>query len=210
MKQGNKKLKKNADQPVDKLKENLIDPKYKTELCKTFEETNFCPYGYKCRFAHGKEDLFSKSTQIFNYKQKECKSFFKDNFCNYGVRCLFKHSIPLEHLEWSFYSSLLSVREGRNVNNNVNTITDYDFQEILKNNKRLDVFMQLTNSSPSFKKDDTNLINQSFNKSPFNLTVFDGKLLLNSTKFKIPSYLINIQSISNNETKSNTSEMRSP
>lgn len=28
--------------------------KYKTELCRTFEEKGACPYGQKCRFAHGK------------------------------------------------------------------------------------------------------------------------------------------------------------
>mgnify|MGYP002345882633 CR=1 FL=1 len=31
--------------------------KYKTELCRTFEEKGNCPYGHKCRVAHGKEDL---------------------------------------------------------------------------------------------------------------------------------------------------------
>lgn len=28
--------------------------KYKTELCKKYEEKGLCPYGLKCRFAHGK------------------------------------------------------------------------------------------------------------------------------------------------------------
>ena len=41
------------------IRENLIDPKYKTELCKTFSDTGICPYGDKCRFAHGKEELFN-------------------------------------------------------------------------------------------------------------------------------------------------------
>ena len=43
--------------------ENKFDPKYKTELCKKFQSTGQCPYGYKCRFAHGKEELVSKSKE---------------------------------------------------------------------------------------------------------------------------------------------------
>lgn len=31
--------------------------KYKTELCRTYEEKGYCPYGGKCRFAHGRDDL---------------------------------------------------------------------------------------------------------------------------------------------------------
>ena len=41
--------------------EHKKDPKYKTELCKTFSETGKCPYGFKCRFAHGKEELSKKT-----------------------------------------------------------------------------------------------------------------------------------------------------
>ena len=54
--------------------EKKKDPKYKTELCKTFTETGKCPYGYKCRFAHGKEELNSKNLNL-NYKKKKCKKF---------------------------------------------------------------------------------------------------------------------------------------
>ena len=31
--------------------------KYKTELCKNFEEKGFCNYWYKCKYAHGVEEL---------------------------------------------------------------------------------------------------------------------------------------------------------
>ena len=49
--------------------EQKRDPKYKTELCKTFRETGKCPYGFKCRFAHGKDELVSKILNS-NYKKK--------------------------------------------------------------------------------------------------------------------------------------------
>ena len=57
--------------------ENKFDPKYKTELCKKFQSTGKCPYGYKCRFAHGKEELLSKS-QGLNYKKNHVKHLMKE------------------------------------------------------------------------------------------------------------------------------------
>ena len=70
--------------------ENKFDPKYKTELCKKFQSTGKCPYGYKCRFAHGKEELLTK-TQGTNYKKKPCKTFNEKGYCPYGSRCNFRH-----------------------------------------------------------------------------------------------------------------------
>jgi len=70
--------------------ENKFDPKYKTELCKKFQNTGCCPYGFKCRFAHGKEELIIKS-QGSNYKKKKCKTFHEKGYCPYGSRCSFRH-----------------------------------------------------------------------------------------------------------------------
>lgn len=79
------------------------DPKYKTELCKKFEQTGYCPYGHKCRFAHGKKELIAKN-QGTNYKKKSCKSFSEKGFCLYGSRCNFKHwEKNFEQLNFSFY-----------------------------------------------------------------------------------------------------------
>ncbi len=84
------KMKKNAMDPVNFEEERKNDPKYKTELCKSFMQNNFCIYGNKCRFAHGYKELVHKK-QINNYKQKTCNSFFNKGFCPYGNRCNFKH-----------------------------------------------------------------------------------------------------------------------
>lgn len=70
--------------------ENKVDTKYKTELCKKFQSTGKCPYGYKCRFAHGKEELISKFQGV-NYKKKPCKTFNEKGYCPYGSRCSFRH-----------------------------------------------------------------------------------------------------------------------
>lgn len=46
---------------IYKCQQALLDPKYKTELCKSFISEGFCRYNFKCRFAHGIQDLNSKS-----------------------------------------------------------------------------------------------------------------------------------------------------
>ena len=101
------KMKKNAMDPVNFEEERKNDPKYKTELCKSFMETNFCVYGNKCRFAHGYNELVVKR-QINHYKQKPCNSFFQKGFCPYGNRCNFKHDErKLEQIGLPYYYSHL-------------------------------------------------------------------------------------------------------
>ena len=97
------KMKKNALDPVDFEEEKRKDPKYKTELCKSFLENGFCVYGNKCRFAHGKNELMTKSSGT-NYKKKPCKSFIETGFCPYGSRCNFKHDErSLEEIVLPYY-----------------------------------------------------------------------------------------------------------
>jgi hypothetical protein len=104
------KLKKDALEHVDYLKEYQSDPKYKTELCKSFSETGFCAYGNKCRFAHGRQELFDKLVNCKKYKQKECLSFFKNQYCCYGSRCHFKHEErKLPQLERTYHTLALSL-----------------------------------------------------------------------------------------------------
>ncbi len=219
MKQGNKKLRKNASDPVDMSKENVLDPKYKTELCKTFENTKFCPYGNKCRFAHGKDELFVKSNIVYNYKKKQCKSFYKDNFCLYGSRCLFKHSFPLEFLEWSYYLSLLTVREAYilYLNNGSNVISDASISKFnifikeKQDKKRLSVFKEIVNST------NENLEEQSLNIIQIPNNVRQIFLMNNQRSPNEKKHIIKInknqfksRSNSNNDTMSCTSGLISP
>ena len=104
-------MKKNSKDPVDTIKEKELDNRYKTELCKTFEYNSYCPYGNKCRFAHGKTDLFEKSDKVFNYKKTNCKSFHGNFSCIYGTRCLFKHTETFDKLDRSFWLYLINLRE---------------------------------------------------------------------------------------------------
>jgi hypothetical protein len=69
--------------------------KYKTEMCKNWQETGHCEFFDSCSFAHGKFELLQKSGMPKNYKTKMCKKFHKDLFCPYGARCQFLHDEKL-------------------------------------------------------------------------------------------------------------------
>ncbi|ODQ79474.1 hypothetical protein BABINDRAFT_161870 [Babjeviella inositovora NRRL Y-12698] len=66
---------------------------YKTELCASYMKSNgkLCPYGGKCQFAHGEQELVMVKRST-NYRSKTCANWTKNGgFCPYGNRCCFKH-----------------------------------------------------------------------------------------------------------------------
>jgi len=63
---------------------------YKTELCRSFEETGTCRYGTKCQFAHGKDEL-RPVLRHPKYKTEICRTFHNSGSCPYGKRCRFIH-----------------------------------------------------------------------------------------------------------------------
>ncbi|KAM4694794.1 mRNA decay activator protein ZFP36L2 [Discoglossus pictus] len=65
--------------------------RYKTELCRPFEESGSCKYGEKCQFAHGFHELRSL-TRHPKYKTELCRTFHTIGFCPYGPRCHFIHN----------------------------------------------------------------------------------------------------------------------
>lgn len=65
--------------------------RYKTELCRPFEENGTCKYGDKCQFAHGMNELRSLSRHP-KYKTELCRTFHTIGFCPYGPRCHFIHN----------------------------------------------------------------------------------------------------------------------
>ncbi|XP_054454573.1 mRNA decay activator protein ZFP36L1 [Anoplopoma fimbria] len=68
-----------------------ISTRYKTELCRTFEESGTCKYGAKCQFAHGYDELRGLSRHP-KYKTEPCRTFHTIGFCPYGARCHFVHN----------------------------------------------------------------------------------------------------------------------
>lgn len=64
---------------------------YKTELCRSFEETGTCRYGNKCQFAHHVSELRTISRHP-RYKTEICRTFWDLGTCPYGKRCCFIHT----------------------------------------------------------------------------------------------------------------------
>ncbi|KAL6091559.1 hypothetical protein STEG23_025237 [Scotinomys teguina] len=79
----------------------IASERYKTELCRPFEESGICRYGQKCQFAHGSQELRTLSRHP-KYKTEPCRTFHSSGFCPYGTRCHFIHnwsgqqSVPFE------------------------------------------------------------------------------------------------------------------
>lgn len=154
------KMKKNATEYVDMLTEKKLDPKYKTEMCKSWSDTGFCVYGNKCRFAHGKNELFNKPVGCCKYKQQKCKSFKELGFCMYGTRCNFKHDErKLHEIERSYYTHLLGY---------------YSFCEDCRHTNRLRIFRKLNEAGPE------NSCNSSGNTSAGSRSPVNIKLNQNS------------------------------
>ncbi|TNN35384.1 Zinc finger protein 36, C3H1 type-like 1 [Liparis tanakae] len=89
-----------ADRPWPGRPVNSI--RYKTELCRPFEESGGCKYGDKCQFAHGEREQRGLSRHP-KYKTEPCRTFHRAGFCPYGPRCHFIHNAeerrgpPLRH-----------------------------------------------------------------------------------------------------------------
>ncbi len=78
--------------PKDKSEEGgRSGNRYKTELCRPYQQYGFCKYGEKCQFAHGEHDL-REVPRHPKYKTELCRTFHARGFCPYGSRCHFIHS----------------------------------------------------------------------------------------------------------------------
>jgi hypothetical protein len=66
--------------------------RYKTEMCRPFQENGTCKYGDKCQFAHGNQELRIVSRHP-KYKTDLCRTYHSVGFCPYGPRCHFVHAL---------------------------------------------------------------------------------------------------------------------
>jgi butyrate response factor 1 len=66
--------------------------RYKTEMCRPFQENGSCKYGEKCQFAHGFSELRTV-TRHPKYKTDLCRTYHASGFCPYGPRCHFVHNL---------------------------------------------------------------------------------------------------------------------
>ena len=70
---------------------NLTGSRYKTELCRPYQESGTCKYGDRCQFAHGVEEIRTLVRHP-KYKTELCRTFHSTGFCPYGPRCHFVHN----------------------------------------------------------------------------------------------------------------------
>ncbi|KAJ6636035.1 Protein TIS11 [Pseudolycoriella hygida] len=85
--QGHRKLERTQSEPLPQANTS----RYKTELCRPFEEAGACKYGEKCQFAHGVNELRNLQRHP-KYKTELCRTFHSVGFCPYGPRCHFVHN----------------------------------------------------------------------------------------------------------------------
>lgn len=85
-----RKLERSASEP-DRRAVQSNSSRYKTELCRPFEESGTCKYGDKCQFAHGVKELRSMARHP-KYKTELCRTFHSTGLCPYGPRCHFIHN----------------------------------------------------------------------------------------------------------------------
>eukprot|EP00026_Physarum_polycephalum_P013633 Phypoly_transcript_14055.p1 GENE.Phypoly_transcript_14055~~Phypoly_transcript_14055.p1 ORF type:complete len:297 (+),score=65.47 Phypoly_transcript_14055:87-893(+) len=93
----------------DDISQNL----YKTELCRSYMETNTCRYGVKCQFAHGRHELRPVMRHP-KYKTEICKTFHTLGTCPYGIRCRFIHTRPIDTPDTSSSSTNSSTSSSPN------------------------------------------------------------------------------------------------
>lgn len=67
--------------------------KFRTEMCKNFEQSGHCPFGDRCSFAHSKNQIMVRTDLPVNYKTKLCRKYQLNGSCPYGSRCQFKHGV---------------------------------------------------------------------------------------------------------------------
>lgn len=103
--QGHRKLDRSLSEPVERSTCSALanqqqqqqrnnqgnSSRYKTELCRPFEESGTCKYGDKCQFAHGGHELRTLARHP-KYKTELCRTFHTTGFCPYGPRCHFIHN----------------------------------------------------------------------------------------------------------------------
>lgn len=70
--------------------------KFKTEICKYWEEKGSCPYGKRCAFAHGTQDKRYKGPHHPHHQKEsripsKCLNFHQHGYCAYGRRCQYLH-----------------------------------------------------------------------------------------------------------------------
>eukprot|EP00879_Flechtneria_rotunda_P000643 GHRR01000756.1.p1 GENE.GHRR01000756.1~~GHRR01000756.1.p1 ORF type:complete len:588 (+),score=231.01 GHRR01000756.1:563-2326(+) len=83
------------------------NPLYKTERCRSWQDSGSCRYGARCQFAHGGHEL-RPVIRHPKWKTQPCRTFTLTGSCPYGDRCNFIHDEGLAALRTTSNSSAIS------------------------------------------------------------------------------------------------------
>ena len=119
-----KKLDRSLSEPAERAQQvNQNSSRYKTELCRPFEENGTCKYGDKCQFAHGMQELRNLQRHP-KYKTELCRTYHTTGLCPYGPRCHFIHNS--EETKKSVISTLQSANFQSNPHPGVTRLRSVD------------------------------------------------------------------------------------
>lgn len=66
--------------PTDNQTNKTTSQRYKTELCRSYQETGLCKYAEKCQFAHGYHEIRSLNRHP-KYKTILCRTYHCTGYC---------------------------------------------------------------------------------------------------------------------------------
>lgn len=156
--------------------------RYKTELCRQFNENGDCKYGDKCQFAHGPIDLKDVNRHP-KYKTDFCKTFHSKGFCPYGPRCHFLHDLnekfePNNSLNNSINHSFNHPHSLQTTSNHLTptkflsqSLSNYQFQHHMnqssqqENNDDLESYVASLSILSSSSTDESSTDHESFNQN---------------------------------------------
>ena len=118
--------------------------KFKTEKCKNFDLFGECKFGNNCFFAHGKNELRSKTNFSDFYKTKLCRNYFKNGFCHYSSRCQYFHLKPSDAYQ-ELCDSFVNKIYTKIMDNEVDVLTTSNESKSDSLRGRLDIFLTLNN-----------------------------------------------------------------
>ena len=107
--------------------------RYKTELCRAYEDHNWCKYGSRCQFAHGLPELRQVEKHP-KYKTQLCNAYHSTGYCKYGSRCHFVHNVE---------ESRVSNPQIASPNSGMSRQNSEDQSEIAKRTKDLKTLVKL-------------------------------------------------------------------
>jgi len=118
------------------------ESRYKTELCRAFDEIGTCEYGDRCLYAHGLDELKHLPNRHPKFKTERCSAFNDLGYCVFGQRCAFVH----EH------ESTEQILEKIWATMDVDTMVDFMESNdislpLVDNRERLPVFKRITSKS---------------------------------------------------------------